>query len=208
MIARKKKLRLIQSFLLLVAIIILYLTYSNKQTNLDEKKIISKDVKDKILEQELLKKDLSNENVFYNIEYSGIDLSGNRFILKSKEATSNNLNEEIIKLKNVEAFFYFRNDKMIKIRSEYGQYNNKTLDMKFDTNITADYDNQKLVAQRASYSNSEGFLNISKKVKITDVDGSFLNADELLFDIKNQKLDIKSFNNNKINAKIKNEKRF
>ena len=202
MIARKKKLRLIQSFLLLVAIIILYLTYSNKQTNLDEKKIISKDVKDKILEQELLKKDLSNENVFYNIEYSGIDLSGNRFILKSKEATSNNLNEEIIKLKNVEAFFYFRNDKMIKIRSEYGQYNNKTLDMKFDTNITADYDNQKLVAQRASYSNSEGFLNISKKVKITDVDGSFLNADELLFDIKNQKLDIKSFNNNKINEKI------
>ena len=80
--------------------------------------------------------------------------------------------------------------------------------MKFDTNITADYDNQKLVAQRASYSNSEGFLNISKKVKITDVDGSFFNADELLFDIKNQKLDIKSFNNNKINAKIKNEKRF
>ena len=77
MIARKKKLRLLQSFLLLVEIIILYLTYSNKPTNLDEKKIISKDVKDKILEQESLTKDLSNENVFYNIEYSGIDLSGN-----------------------------------------------------------------------------------------------------------------------------------
>ena len=33
---------------------------------------------------------------FYNIEYSGLDLSGNRYILKSKEARNNKENQEIV----------------------------------------------------------------------------------------------------------------
>ena len=42
---------------------------------------------------------------------------------------------------------------------------------------------------------------ISENVKINDIRGTVV-ADKLLFDIKKQKLNIASFNNGKINAKV------
>ena len=48
---------------------------------------------------------------FYNIEYSGLDLNGNRYILKSKEAffwIKSNL--KLFNMKFVEANFYFKDN--------------------------------------------------------------------------------------------------
>ena len=51
-------------------------------------------------------------------------------------------------------------------------------------------------------------LKIANNVKIKDLRGNMI-ADELIFDIKDKKLNISSFGNNKINTKLKlNEKRF
>ena len=147
-------------------------------------------------------------NVFFNIEYSGFDLSGNRYILKSKEARTNKDNEELIFMTDVEATFYFKDDTILNIWSKQGEYNNKTLDMKFDQNLKAIYEKSKLTAEKAEFSNSKGFLKITNNVKIDDIQGN-LGADELLFDLKDKTLKISSFDNNRINAKIKlNEKRF
>ena len=73
--------------------------------------------------------------------------------------------------------------------------------MKFEKNVKAFYEGSKLFAEKANYSNSESFLTISENVIINDQKGT-LTADKLLFDIKKQNLNIISFNNNKINAKI------
>ena len=104
-------------------------------------------------------------------------------------------------MKFVESFFYFKNDTILKVISDRGTYNNKTLDMFFNSNVKANYQNSVLFAENAEYSNSENFLSISGKVKIEDFKGTMF-ADKLLFDIKKQKLNIVSFNNNKINANI------
>ena len=49
---------------------------------------------------------------------------------------------------------------------------------------------------------------ITNNVRIKDMRGNMI-ADELIFDIKDKKLNISSFGNNKINTKLKlNEKRF
>ena len=45
---------------------------------------------------------------FYNIEYSGIDLHGNRYILKSKEAKTDKVNQKLDKMKVLKAIFYFK----------------------------------------------------------------------------------------------------
>ena len=141
------------------------------------------------------------ENIFYNIEYSGLDLAGNRYIIKSKEATTNVSNQEIVNMKFVESFFYFKDDTVLKVKSDYGTYNNKTLDMFFNSNVKANYQNSVLFAENAEYSNSENFLSISGKVKIEDFKGTMF-ADKLLFDIKKHKLNITSFNDDKINANL------
>ena len=192
---RKKKLRLFQTILLIVGIIIIFIIYTDKGLFLN-KKINQKTTP--LIEN---KTTGQKENIFYNIEYSGLDLAGNRYIIKSKEATTNASNQEIVNMKFVESFFYFKDDTVLKVKSDYGTYNNKTLDMFFNSNVKANYQNSVLFAENAEYSNSENFLSISGKVKIENFKGTMF-ADKLLFDIKKHKLNITSFNDDKINANL------
>ena len=92
MIARKQKLRIIQASLLLLGIIIIFLTYLSKDKD-KEQVIIPKSTQEKIKKQ-LDQEKKQEVDVFYNIEYSGLDLSGNRYILKSKEALSDKSKKE------------------------------------------------------------------------------------------------------------------
>tara|TARA_B100000676_G_C18019083_1_gene811467 strand:- start:1017 stop:1619 length:603 start_codon:yes stop_codon:yes gene_type:complete len=196
---RKKKLRLIQLTLLLLGSIIIFFTYYKKETSLKEP-IIPEATQEKIKKQ--LAADGEDGDVFFNISYSGLDLAGNRYILKSKEASNSKENQETVNMKYVEANFYFKDDTILKVMSDTGVYNNKTLDMVFEGNVKANYEGSKLLAQKADYSNTRGLLIISDKVKVIDSRGTIV-ADNLSFDIKNQKLNIASFNDDKINANIK-----
>ena len=206
MIYRKKKLRIIQFFLLIFGISIIYLTYYyNKESS--EDKIISKSIKEKVIKES---NDSNNENedIFFNIEYSGLDLNGNRYLLKSEEAYLDKEKPEIVYMKDVHAIFYFKDNTTLYIWSDEGVYNNKTLDMKFNDNVRAEYLESKLFAQKADYSNTKNYLSIYKNVRINDIRGNLI-ADKLLFDITKQNLNITSFNGGKINAKVKlDEKRF
>ena len=83
MINRKKKLRYIQLTLLIIGTLIILFTYSNINRT-SEEKILSKTMQEKIKKQ--LSEETKDGDIFYNIEYSGLDLAGNRYSLKSKEA--------------------------------------------------------------------------------------------------------------------------
>ena len=194
MIERKKRIRIIQIVLFILGILIIYFTYYNKElSNIQQtsKKVINENISDK-----------EDEDVFFNIEYTGLDLNGNRYLLKSKEARLDEQKPEVVYMKDVSAIFYFKDNTMLYVWSDIGTYNNKNFDMKFDTNVKADYMNSKLFAEKAHYSNSENFLSIYENVRIKDIRGNLI-ADKLLFDITKQKLDITSFRDKKINADIK-----
>ena len=195
---RKKKLRVYQFSPLFLGILIIFFTYINNE-KITEEKIISSETQKKIKKQ--LADQSSAGDVFFNIEYSGLDLAGNRYILKSKEAKNSKDNQEIVYMKAVEAIFYFKDGTILNVQSEDGIYNNKTLDMQFNRNVKATYEGSELLAQKAEYSNSKSFLIISEKVKVNDIRGSML-ADKLYFDIKKQTLSIASNEENKVNANI------
>ena len=203
--SRKKKLRFIQVLLLITGITAIYLTYYNNETIKDEK-IISSQVKEKFSKQNF--NESKDGDVFYNIEYTGLALSGNRYLIKSEEAVVDKINPEIINMKVVNAVFYFKDETILYIFSDEGFYNNKNFDMEFRNNVKANYLSSKLYAEKAFYSNSESFLSISDNVRLNDSKGNLI-ADKLLFDIRSKKLDISSFKNGSINANVKlNEKRF
>ncbi|MDC0437561.1 LPS export ABC transporter periplasmic protein LptC [Pelagibacteraceae bacterium] len=194
---RKKKLKLIQINLFIIGVLVIFFTYKNN-LNLSKEKILTKETQIKV-KNELNKSNQSD--VFFNIEYAGLDLSGNRYVLKSKEATNNKSNQDLVNMKKVEAIFYFKDNTTLKINSDYGEYNNKTLDMIFRDNIIADYKESILTAEKAEYSNSKAFLTIQENVILNDKRGT-INADKFLLDIKKQTMKIDAFNNNKINANI------
>ena len=88
---RKRKLRLIQISLLILGILVILITfyyYNSKKKS--EEKIISGET------QKILENESNNDgDIFYNIEYSGLDLAGNRYLLKSKEATNDPAVQEL-----------------------------------------------------------------------------------------------------------------
>ena len=196
MISRKQKIRLVQLFLLIVCSLIVFNTYFTKKDKMSEKIISSEEL-------EKINKDLKNDeekDVFYNVQYSGLDLAGNRYILKSKEATTNKEVQEVVEMKNVNAVFYFKDNTTLFVDSDKGTYNNKSLDMVFEKNIKANYEDSELYGERIVYLNSKKTLIISENVKISDIRGT-MRAEKLLFDLEKKTLDISS-DENKINADI------
>ena len=195
---RKKKLKLIQISLLILGSLIIFFTYLQKDKNFKEN-IISKE------KQKKIKKSLADNNqkgdIFFDVSYSGLDLSGNRYILKSKEAESNKSQAELVFMKTVNAFFYFKDDTILEVRSKKAIYNNKSLNIKFNDNVEAFYEGSTITAEKAEYSNSNNYLSISEKVIVKDVRGEMF-ADNLFFDLKKNTLDIGSFNDNRVNANI------
>tara|TARA_Y100001970_G_scaffold179720_1_gene218803 strand:- start:152 stop:754 length:603 start_codon:yes stop_codon:yes gene_type:complete len=200
MIDRKKKLRIIQFSLLIFSLIIIYLTYYNKEdSNTD------------LVEAEQVKealKDEDDKDLFFNIEYTGLDLRGNRYLLKSEKARLDEFKPEIVYMETVHAIFYFKDNTILYIWSDEGIYNNKNFDMEFSKNVKANYMDSELFAEKANYSNTGNYLSIYENVRINDIRGNLI-ADKLLFDITKQNLAITSFNDGKITANVKlDEKRF
>ena len=195
---RIKKLKIIQIGLLISGLIIILFTYVID--NQISKKEISALKVDKIIDKNL-EENQDKIDIFYDIEYVGLDLAGNRYILKSKEAYTDKLLKDTINLKLVKATFYFKDDTVLNVYSDTGNYNNINLNMNFYGNVKATYQNSNLYAQRAEYSNSKSMLLISEEVEVKDSRGTLF-ADKLIFDIDNQKLNIVSNKNNKINTNI------
>ena len=195
---RKKKLRIIQLSLLLISLLILVFSYSNR-FKFSDKTIISKEIQKKVDQQ--LSNQSNEGDTFYNISFSGLDLSGNRYILNAVEAKNDKIKPEIIYMKEIDAIFYFKDGTNLKIFANKGVYNNKSLNMVFEKNIEAFYENSTLLAQKAEFSNSEGLLIVSNQIRFKDQKG-LLTADKLLFDLKKQTLNISAFENKKVNANI------
>ena len=204
---RKKKLKIVQLCLISIGILALVFTYSDK-INLKKKSSSTQELKKEIDDNMTNNKENAKGNVFYNIEYSGLDLAGNRYILKSKSAINNSLDSDLIDMTGVTAVFYFKDGTILKIKSNFGEYNNSTLDINFKSDIKAEYGESTLEAQYAEYSNSQGFLTITDNVIVNDIQGNLV-ADKLLFDIKSQILEIETFNDKRIRVNVDtDEKRF
>ena len=203
---RKKKLKVIQFILLIFGVSLIYLTYydSGKENSLEEE-ILSKTTQEKIKKQNL-ENSTDARDIFYNVEYTGLDLTGNRYLIKSKEAYLDKINSEIVYMQDVSSIFYFKDDTVLYVYAEKGIYNNKTLNMIFKDNVNAKYLDNELFANNAEYSNTESYLKIYGNVKINNKRGNLV-ADKLLFDITKQQLDISSLIDNEINVNLKlNEK--
>ena len=195
---RKKRLKIIQLSLFFLSILIIFYTYSEKPKS-NSGVIISKEIQNQV------DKRLSDRNeegdTFYNVSYSGFDLSGNRYILKAEKAKNDEFIKEKILMTQVDAVFFFKDNTILKVWAEEGVYNNRTLDITFEKKVKALYEGSKLLAEKAEFSNSNSSLTITEKVKLYDKKGTLV-ADKLFFDLKKQTLNIVAFDNKKINANI------
>ena len=191
MINRRRKIISIQVVIFIIALSLLFVTYRDKN------QVTEKAVK---IEAETD----SDTNNFFDIEYSGFDLSGNRYILIAGTADFKTETPESINMKSVVANFYLKDGSILNVVSEEGLYNNKTLDMEFRKNVKAVYLDNTLLSEQLNYSNTNSKLLVSGNVRGESVQKGKFFADNVEYDLKNKTLDFSMFGSKQVKIKIKN----
>ena len=192
--ANKKK--LFQLFLFSFALLIIFLTYFS---NFQKKQTITETKKDETINQEFLVEDV---NRFENVEYQGIDKTGNQFTIGSNFAEFEKERPEIIKMEIVKCIFTFKDNTTLTVTSDKGTYNNVTNDMNFMENVRMDYLENVLYSDRASFNNYENQLLVAGNIKgegpTTD-----LQADELDFDLNTKDLKMSMYSKERVKVNTK-----
>ena len=194
MSARKKRLIFIQAMLLSAAMLLLYIFYY--KGNIKDNNIEVVKIEDKKIEK------LSESNFFENVEYKGIDSSGNRYLLKSQIAYFDDKKPELVNMEEMEAIFYFKDGTILKVFGKNGIYNNKTNDMKFRDEVKVIQSNNQIYADNLDYFNFKGIINIYGNVFGKSLDGNF-NSDILNINIDNQSVDLLMNNNDRVKINLK-----
>ena len=193
MIKRKTKLLVIQFLIFFTAILLIYLTYYQKQDdqtkNFEKNKIIETKTDDK-------------KNFFEDVQYRGVDLNGNRFIIESKTAEFDAEKPNDIFMYKMLGYFYFKDGSVLRIQSDRGRYNNETQDTEFKDNIIAEHRDNVLYSDNIDYLNSKGLLKIYGNIRGNTEKGQIL-ADTLNYDLKKETLSISMFDNDLIDVKEK-----
>ena len=190
MISRKRKIILLQITIFFVASFLLYNTYRNKDEITLETVMIEPQTDPKT-------------NSFTDIEYSGFDLNGNRYILRAKQATFETETPEKIDMKIVVANFYLKDDTVLNVTSDQGLYNSVTLDMNFKQNVKAVYSTNTLFSDQLTYSNSEGKLLASGNVNGESVEKGKFFADNVEYNLTSKALDFSMLDKKQVNVKLK-----
>ena len=190
MTSRKKNLLLLQLTIFFVAAALLYSTYHDKNKKIESFNKIEIN-------------DNPDINSFTDIEYSGFDLTGNRYVLNAGLADFKTETPEIINMKKVVSKFYLKDNTVLTVTSEEGIYNNITLDMIFKKNVKADYATYTLLSDLLSYSNSNAKLIATGSVRGESVEKGEFTADNAEYDMTNKILNLSMFGNKQVNMKIK-----
>ena len=192
MTKRKKKIILIQVLIFLLAVSLIYFTYYNKDN-----------IKVEETNKPIIKQDGKGlNNVFEDVEYSGIDLNGNRYVIQSEYADFNLEKPELINMKIMKTIFYFKDGTILIITGDYGKYNNKSNDIEFRSNVIAKYKDNIIFGDSLDFFNTKNYLTIYGNVKAEGIQGEVV-ADRLYLDLSKKTLDILMDTENKVNVKVR-----
>ena len=199
MTSRKKRILTIQIIIFIIGSLLVFFTYYNKNNVSDLKKtsdLVGQNSSDTLENDQ-------NINTFENIEYKGIDLNGNRYVIMSEKASFDVNKPELIDMKIMSAIFYFKDGTILRVKGDYGTYNNKSNDMEFRENIIANYIDNNLYADNLDYLNSKNLLTIYGNVKTESIKGN-ISADNIEIDISKRTVDLSMFGNGEVKVKIRN----
>ncbi len=191
------KKKIFQLSLVFIGLLILFFTYFfNLEKKQPSEVVIETETKEN---EEFLEEGV---NRFENVEYKGIDNTGNKFTIGSQFAEFKKEKPELIFMENVECFFTFKDNTVLLISSKKGIYNNISNDMQFSEDVKMDYLENTIFSDRANFNNYENQLLIAGNVR-GDGPTTNLKADELDFDLNTKDLKISMYSEERVKIKTK-----
>ena len=182
---------IIQILMIFLIIIISWLFFS---------KYIQKDIKNNA-KKTLIKKKIDikknkSSNYIENINYTSVDLKGNKYQIEAEQAEIDINKEDIMFLENVVAHIYLIDSDMIKITSDFGKYNSKNYDTIFSKNVIITYPSHRITGEYLDFSFLSNLGTMSIDVFYTG-DKTTLIADRIEIDISTKDTKIFMDENNK-----------
>ena len=184
-----------QIILLLIGILLIFFIYFYSD---QKQKPFKKIEKDKIIGEKVLPE---NTSTFEDIQYEGMDINGNEFIINAKYAEFENDIPNIINMEKILCRFFFKDGTVLKITSDFGVYDNISNDMQFEQNVEMYHLENRLFSEKANFVNSENNLIVQGNVIAKGLDGD-LSADKMDFDLTEKKLRISMYNQDKVNIRV------
>tara|TARA_Y100000817_G_scaffold194095_1_gene151771 strand:+ start:204 stop:821 length:618 start_codon:yes stop_codon:yes gene_type:complete len=202
MALNKKKIskkNIIQLSLLFAGLFLIFITYFSSPKKIETTPELAKTQKS----EKEISQDENQEGInrFEDVEYRGVDINGNRYVIGSKYANFTTERPEIINMTQILCTFYFKDGTNLVIVSDLGTYNNTTNDMEFKENVKMNYLKNILFAESANFMNVKNELRVEGNV-ITEGPQGELQADKLDFDLSTKKLKISMYNDEKVNIKV------
>jgi uncharacterized protein YxeA len=102
---------------------------------------------------EKINEEQSSESTYINdINYTSIDLRGNKYQITAKLAEIKIENSDVMFLTDVIAFIFIKNKDAVKITSNYGKYNTINYDTIFSENVIVVYPGHKITGEYLDFS--------------------------------------------------------
>ena len=204
---KKTILRIFLITLSISLLIFIFLKYSNKEEQIEKKKIELSEKKIELNENEDLQETeekFIGSNIIENVSYSAKDNKDNEYILEAAEGVIDQKENNYIFLTSVKAKINLKNYKLIEISSDFGKYNINNYDTIFSKNVIISYLDNKIKGDYLDFSWDKNLLIISRNVFLEN-NKSSLKAD--VIEVNIEKKDIKIFmydQNKKVNIKSVN----
>ena len=197
---------LIQLFLLLVLILIIFFISNKYFYTKDEieevKNTTSLSIeKKKLLNKDLVKKNIDNE--INNLTYEKFDTNGNKYFINAKKGIIDNERSNIIYMNEVEASLIYLNNEKLIIYSKEAVFNKENFKTTFSKEVKLLYQEQTLESDILEFLIDKNIAIFKDNVKYYDQDFEAF-ADIVNINLLTKEIDIKSKNQKKIKIKKKN----
>jgi hypothetical protein len=185
--------KVIQIFLLILILIIIFFTY---QKYFKVEKTVDKK---NILKTETKKQNSNNliKNLKYNVKFE--DNTQYTIISKLSEITYIN-NQETVFMQQVNATFIDKNNDFLKISSENAIFNNSTYNTSFEKKVKIEYQNNIIQSEKLLLNFEENIVTISDNIIYEGIKG-LVKADNIKIDLISKNIEI-FMNNSKNKVKI------
>ena len=167
--------------------------------NISDEVLKKKDSVKTIDESSILKENKETANIIENLKYNSEDLFGNTYTINAKSAQIKEDKINQVKLFEVTAKIFQKDDDIIYINSDIADYNKINNNTIFRKNVNVKYGDQSINAELINLDFSKNLIKIENNVYYKN-NNVKLNADKIEIDIDSKKSRITM---NKIEDKVK-----
>ena len=193
----KRKNKIIQFFLISIALILILTTYfiypQIKQNKIVKEKMVTEE--EKIPEKSI--------NTFENVEYKGFYDIDKPFTVKSENAHIKDDDPDIVYMTNMKVIIYMNDSRTVTITSLKGSYNKVTYDCYFQDSVRAEDGETVVLADNLDLLASNDTATVYNNVYLTNNDGS-LTADKVDYDFEKKYYKISMFGDKSVKVKLIN----